>query len=90
MPLGCKFNISSWMQFNIRFAISLNSGHLQKEFNKEKVWAVAKQLQETATCIFNSPCVSVHDWQQLKLFVYQQNNCQPCDQLSGERLAQEI
>jgi len=45
MPLGCKFNISSWMQFNIRFAISLHSGHVQKEANKEKVWAVAGHLQ---------------------------------------------
>jgi len=45
---------------NIRFAISLNCGHLQKEANKEKVWAVAGHLQETATCIFlllNAACL---------------------------------
>jgi hypothetical protein len=61
MPLGCKPNrLSSWMQFNIRFAISLNFAHLQKEANKEKVWAVAGHLQETATCIFlllNAACL---------------------------------
>jgi len=61
MPLGCKSNrLSSWMQFNIRFAISLNSGHLRKEVNKEKVWAVAGHFQERGTCIFlllNAACV---------------------------------
>jgi len=34
--------------------------------------------------------VCVPDWKELKLLVYQQNNCQLCDQLSGERLVQEI
>jgi len=95
MPLGCKSNrLSSWMQFNIRFAISLNFGHLQKEANKREGLGCCKAFAGDSNLHFSllicSPHVSIRDWKQLKLFVYRQHNCQPYDQLSGDRLAQEI